>query len=1021
MSDNLKFVSDLIKASPSAKVSMFKKQLEGMKEEVFKRAVEKSRQETSVEKPSILAGQKVTYSGPKYPNTVLEQGEAEPLVRYTPPSEEEQIKIQLKPVSFLRPAKKNFFHHLADVAGEVVVGKKIFQEQEPTTTEEFLKSPRTEINEKKAEQILTYGKSGEYAGPIAGEFEIRKSTDFENRVAKENFERSHDWVALVSFGGGKGLKQIEKNLPKLEKALKEMPEFMSKQVEEAKDLSESMKKLSKFAKMETESTLNLERMALEKAPGATMVKEIPTFKAKTTFKELERRAAQINLKREDIIEAADSVMKDPLLAKQSPLFEAATRMFYQKEALAYDRLAVEAAKNPSNIKLAEKAKESFSKLWELGVAMDNVSSVSGRSLGLRRWIPKVDTILRKSITKILKNLSPEEVAKVNALVKDSMGNPVKLKDILLKYSKGTWADKLKYLVVNNYLSAVTTFETNIIGNITNVSLKGLRIPFEAMGDVLRTKVLEKGTQREVFAGEILPYFKTLPKGIKTGFREALNEAKAIYSGEKEVTNLFGEQMYKLPPIRGTLGKIIGTPTNALKITDNLFKESLLTMEEARNVYRVSKGGRALEKAETMEDVKNALLQSNLQGWEAHFAKAIEESLIPKILTPFVKIGINIFKEGARHTPILSQVLLYGKKGRQFTSDFGKSMLGTTLFLPALLLAMREDEEGRPMLTGAAPMDVAERDMFYSQQQPDSILINGKYYPYKSYEPLHTVLRVAAAMGDEYRKKGKMNLDMLTKGSKQVVLAMKDKTFLKALGDTYDKVFLQDEETSGEKAMAFVKERLINMAIPNLVQSQARGLDDFYRDPETFKEYIYSKIPVASEEVRVKLDALGLPIERAGGYIKRALTPMLPVEAGNIDVIRNEFKQIDKVIPFITKTLHGIKLNKEEYAKLNIIRGDLIRPQLLQIIQTSEYQHLNDNDKGEVLDKVVSDANKVAQTLYIKFNGETFYKTITSSEKNLVNYWLEYYKKTEEGSQMTDQQIKKMLEKNVDTLKTLPPY
>jgi len=138
------------------------------------------------------------------------------------------------------------------------------------------------------------------------------------------------------------------------------------------------------------------------------------------------------------------------------------------------------------------------------------------------------------------------------------------------------------------------------------------------------------------------------------------------------------------------------------------------------------------------------VRSTINRMSEGMAKLGNEHAVLKFIFPFIKTPTNILQFALdRTTGALSDSLrlIVDKNARQAYSVEGRADLagraatGVVLISTAYAMANQTDEKGRPVLTGAGPVNKNERAVWKAMGiQPYSRLINGRYYSYKKLDP-----------------------------------------------------------------------------------------------------------------------------------------------------------------------------------------------------------------------------------------------------------------------------------------------
>ncbi len=170
---------------------------------------------------------------------------------------------------------------------------------------------------------------------------------------------------------------------------------------------------------------------------------------------------------------------------------------------------------------------------------------------------------------------------------------------------------------------------------------------------------------------------------------------------------------------------------------------------------------------------------------------------------------------------------------QVMKDAAQQLVGWAVFGAIAAMALDDDEDGHPLLTGSGEFDSGKQAMLDRNRVPSkSIRLFGTYYNYSGVEPLASFLAAGADMakaGKDYHVAG--DPGKLASGvSKTALGQLTDSTYLKGLADIRD-AMSSDSRDDSERIKL-----LTNFAVswvPNLIRQPLRSIDNTKRDTANF--------------------------------------------------------------------------------------------------------------------------------------------------------------------------------------------
>jgi len=538
-----------------------------------------------------------------------------------------------------------------------------------------------------------------------------------------------------------------------------------------------------------------------------------------------------------------------------------------------------------------------------------------------RTLKATQTNMRKlNLQDIDRKMTPEEVIHLAGEM-DKMGANKALKDT---YKSG-WIDKMAEMRRMGLLSNPESWGVNVLSNLAtklwNVPVKALTAAIEVPASILG------GRKREVFFREVLNDASSLPSGLYHGVVEGL---KVLATGKDPLVK--GESFQK--HIGGIKGEVIRLPGRVLQAGDK-FTERLWYASEIRNqALRQAKSeglkGKELEARitelvgsptpEVLERVKlftdEQLMRSKLgKSMQAIAELKKSDNWAVKALGhtafTFVQFPANAVKWAVNNSalnllnPGFYKALKAG--GEQRSMALSRMAVGTGISAYALLSAA----DGK--IRGAGPSDKNKRDALYdSGWRPYTILINGKWVSYKRIFPLSFMLGVPATVYEQMEENSDADIQdklmFLGVALAQGTMDMSPLTGLVNLISALDNPTVELE--------SYVKSTAASLQPFSGTTRFLRNLNDpFLRLPETTWDYFKNQVPGLSNDLVVRRDRWGEPIDKSS---------TLPLTTSEEDPTPLEQELMDlEYYPGIPEgTYLGWEMNQEVYDEFQTQVGQL---------------------------------------------------------------------------------------------------
>ena len=423
------------------------------------------------------------------------------------------------------------------------------------------------------------------------------------------------------------------------------------------------------------------------------------------------------------------------------------------------------------------------------------------------------------------------------------------------------------------------------------------------------------------------------------------------------------------------GGIVRTPGMALQAGDTLFKMmnysaelEALAMRDAlkkglKNQARVDHINKLLfnppEKmhAEAMAVADVNTFTNKLGGnWVQILGKKAQEVArevpLMRIVVPFIRTPTNIADFALKRTPLaftmkdVRSALKAG--GRQ--ADIAKTRIAVGIGLGAASFHMSE----MGIITGGAPSNPNERKLKQAggwQEYSYFDEKSGKYLSYNRFEPLGSIMGMAADMrpfvehasNDELDKAAALLVSSVAKN-------VSSKTFLRGVTDLINAY--QDPDRFAERYI----QNLAGTVVPTFLASEARLEDPFLRQTNSILEKIKSRVPGQSQDLVKVPNLWGQDIKREG---TGRFNPIY-MRTDKKDKVTQTMIELQFFPGMPGKTIAGLELSPAQWREYVILSGERAKQELDLYANTVHWDKLrNGGPEEKVL--LENDISKIITT------------------------------------------------------------
>ena len=403
--------------------------------------------------------------------------------------------------------------------------------------------------------------------------------------------------------------------------------------------------------------------------------------------------------------------------------------------------------------------------------------------------------------------------------------------------------------------------------------------------------------------------------------------------------------------------------------------------------------------EIKEEAEKTAYRNKLGEFGSKLSSTLNTSLGPKglkplkIITPFMKTPINLYKTAFRYSPFFQQMSkewwtnATGKNGKNKQQE---AMAQMTVAYSASGVLMMAAAEG--LITGAGPADDEQRKLLRSTGwQPFSVKLGDKYYSYNNIEPLAFPVALAATTYEIVSQQWETDEDedsVLGTLTFTMLHYITDKSMMRGISEFISA--LNDKD--GYQRDTFLHNIATNVAIP---YKSAMGyfesiFDPEYRNPSTANEWrgedvsmfvkeatkltrdAASRLPYFSKNLPPFLNYWGEPMSASDSMAERVFLPVRATKS-KPDKLTEELMRLDAPLSMPPRyaTINTVKVplkptEYNAYIKLTNSMGTddpmALRKELRKLTEDRLYKDLPDEEKIKMIREMVNYSREIARTI-----------------------------------------------------------
>jgi hypothetical protein len=451
-----------------------------------------------------------------------------------------------------------------------------------------------------------------------------------------------------------------------------------------------------------------------------------------------------------------------------------------------------------------------------------------------------------------------------------------------------------------------------------------------------------------------------------------------------------------------LSALLHTPSRMLMTADEFFKQMNYRMNARAQILRQAREQGVTDAVELQRRLKDqtkwqfAPDGAAANPWALDYARVstftndlgagtIGQSLqdmatkhpMFRIIMPFVKTPVNIFRFAAERTPVINMATAEWKSAMKSGDPQRIAMAKAKAEFGALFWAAGGILAYNKVITGGGPSDPALRKQLQAAGwQPYSIRVGDRYVSFRKGDPVFTAFSIVA---DAVEMAGELDERDLSKvatvSMASVAASVSSKSFMQGVSDAFDAIASGRED----KFQAFL-ENTAGSFIPNVIRKV--DPNPYIMESKGFVEEMKARVPGFSATLEPKRNLFGEKVIRPPGLIgvDNTINPFTisgKVEKPNV---LNELVKLGKAMPMpepiIRQGSNTIDLrdrtifddrvlpngqNQSPYDRwLELISETGLRERLTQMVQDEDFRALSEEDKLSWATGMVKEAQEEAK-------------------------------------------------------------
>lgn len=662
------------------------------------------------------------------------------------------------------------------------------------------------------------------------------------------------------------------------------------------------------------------------------------------------------------------------------------RTYLNSTATKVAALSKAADAMPDNAIAFNELKKAMTHLYDIHESVAGMSRSVGRALDAHKIIvgeSEADNAVRAATEHLttvaqkeaLDTMQKSELLATARLIRMSEGNPTEIlammrgQTVLSQAKKSLSrfqqiAEKVNGYRMEAMLSGPRTHFVNTVSN----AMAAMQMPVEMWwgGVTSENKAMaQQGTDQLIgLFLESRDAWRAAGKAFRTGLN-SLDESGAVV--RDAATNAAN-------PL-SAVARIAHLPSRLLLTSDEFFKtlnyrssvrgQSLRLAREQGITDATELAGRVADDMKAAFNLDGGATNPKALEWartatfqnplEYGYGKAWQELIVKhpelRLITPFVRTPINLFRYAWQRTPLLGAFqgqmradLAAG--GERAALALSKQQLGIAMYTGAALLAHNK------IITGSGPKDPAlHRQWLAAGNQPYSVKVPGSgWISYARANPTFQALGIVADLhqmsGEIFQQK---HTELAAAWAASIAANITNQTFMQGLSDTLDAL------SSGD---ARQMQRLFSNTAGSFVPNVLRQLnpDDTLRETRGMVDELTARLPGFSTFLEPRRNIFGEPIMKPPGYLNQALNPFTYMADVGDDDVQQELLKLGKAMAMPSTTRGTVDLTdrstydngtkQSPYDRwMQLVSKSGAREELTKKVKSPEWSHYSDGTEA----------------------------------------------------------------------------
>lgn len=528
----------------------------------------------------------------------------------------------------------------------------------------------------------------------------------------------------------------------------------------------------------------------------------------------------------------------------------------------------------------------------------------------------------------------------------------------------TWWRKAVAVWKAGLLTGIKTSGLNVLSNVSHAITETAKDIPAAATDALLSLFTGKRTLAFTVRG--------LPEGVTEGAKKGWTYLKTGYDSRDIAAKLdYRRVNFKHKSVQkyvDTVFRVLGTEDQPFyygALKRSLYNQAIVQAKNERLhgaerealIQRLVQNPTDEMTAYALADAETAVFQNRTVLGSV--ARQVQNIPGAEFVVPFGRTPSAVAMQVINYSPIGAFVEI-GKQiargafdQRKLSQAVGRTAVGTgVLWVGGQLF-------NAGLMTLDYPKTERERELWKAEgRKANAVKVGDSWRTVQTLGPAGPVLLIGGHFQRALKETGSQTASMIT-AAFGTMKSFTEQTFLKGVNDTL--AAISDPERNATNVGA----SFISSFIPTIINDVARSLDEKERRMsddsflKTVANRVIGRIPVAREELEPQVTVLGEELQSIGNPLEIMLDPTRPSPDTSTPVAIELRRLTDagfKVSPTLLGDRNGFNaLTPEENTNLWKLAGRILNQKLSALFALEKYQRLSDEEKGDVVEDFVKQA------------------------------------------------------------------